>query len=66
MRKDLRRQVKRSHELAARCMAQVCDGDLRDVDRETAEKRALLTIKVREQLEHQIDRINDALEGVTT
>lgn len=63
LRKDLRRQAKRAHELAARLMAQTADADLASVDRETAEKRALLAIKAAEDLEVQIDRINEALSA---
>lgn len=48
---DIRTQIQRCHELAARCMAQVADGDLSRVDRESAHKRALLAIKTRRQLE---------------
>jgi hypothetical protein len=61
VRKDLRRQIKRAHHLAARCMAQTADGDLPIVDRESAEKRALMTIRAREQLERSLNTVQGAL-----
>jgi hypothetical protein len=62
-RRDLRRLVRRAHVLAARCMGQVADGDLRRVDRESAEARALLSIRTASELERTLDRVNDALES---
>jgi hypothetical protein len=63
VRKDLRRQIKRAHQLAYRCMSQVADGDLPIVDRESAEKRALMTIRTREQLERSLNNVQEALNG---
>jgi hypothetical protein len=63
VRKDLRRQIKRAHQLAYRCMSQVADGDLPYVDRESAEKRALLAIKTRKQLERSLNDVQEALNG---
>jgi hypothetical protein len=61
-RKMLKRQIKRAHLLAHRCMAQVADGDLREVDRQTAERRAILSIRAANDLESSLDRVNEALE----
>lgn len=61
-RRDLKRQIKRAHLLAHRLLAQVADGDLRIVDRETAEQRALLTIRTVNTLEESLERVNTALE----
>jgi hypothetical protein len=63
VRKDLRRQIKRAHQLAYRCMSQLADGDLPIVDRESAEKRALLAIKTRQQLERTLNEVQEALNG---
>jgi hypothetical protein len=61
-RRDLRRQIKRAHILAYRCMSQVADGDLREVDRQSAERRAMLSIRAASDLERSLERVNDALE----
>lgn len=58
----LEKQIKRSHNLAARCMAQVADGDLPYVDRESAAKRARLSIITAHELEHSLERVEEALE----
>jgi hypothetical protein len=63
VRRDLKRQILRAHTLAERCMAQVADGDLPRVDRESAEKRALLAIRTAEQLEDQLARVQEALNA---
>jgi hypothetical protein len=59
-RGDLRKQIKRATDLASRCTLQACDGDLPDVDRETAEQRANLAMKTARQLESTLDEINEA------
>jgi hypothetical protein len=61
-RRKLRREIKRAHGLAERCMAQVADGDLREVDRQSAERRALLSIRTANELERSLDRVNVALK----
>jgi hypothetical protein len=65
-RRDLRRQIKRAHIVAHRCMAQVADGDLREVDRQSAERRALLSIRAANDLERSLERVNEALESKET
>ncbi len=54
-RSALMEQIVRAHLLAAGCMAQVADGDLKRVGRETAEKRARLAIKVADDLSKLLD-----------
>ncbi len=61
LRKRLRKEIDRCALLSRRLMAQVADGDLPRVDRESAEHRALLTIKTRGQFETSLERINEAL-----
>jgi hypothetical protein len=43
-------------------MAQVADGDLREVDRQSAERRAILSIRAANDLETSLDQVNEALE----
>lgn len=62
-KRRLERQIKRSHSLAARCMAQVADADLPDVDRESAAKRARLSIVTAYELEHSLERVEEALSA---
>jgi hypothetical protein len=61
-RRELRRHLKRIDALAARCLSQVCDGDVRMVDRESAEKRLGMLLKEGCWTEKQLQRIGDALE----
>lgn len=60
-KRRLEKQIKRSHDLAARCMAQVADGDLPYVDRESAAKRARLSTA--HELEHSLERVEEALSA---
>lgn len=62
-RQELRRTITRADKLAARCLGQVCDGDLPMVDRETAEKRLQLACLTANGLDQQLSRINEALDG---
>jgi hypothetical protein len=43
-------------------MSQVCDGDLRMVDRETAEQRLLLLFREQQVTAEQLERVETALE----
>jgi hypothetical protein len=61
LRKDLKRQIKRADTLAARLMSQLCDGDLPSVDRETAEKRAVLLARTCMDLEQGLQQVDDAM-----
>ena len=61
-RRDLKRSIMRADRAAKHCLAQVCDGDLRPVDRQTAEHRMILADKTRMDLQRSLDRVNEALE----
>lgn len=63
LRRKLRKQAHRAHELASRCMTQTADADLPDVDRESAAKRARLAIKAAEDLEAPLGRVEEALSS---
>lgn len=63
LRRDLRRQITRADRAAARCLAQVCDGDLRTVDRETAQKRLQLALDTGRELDRSLRRVENALNG---
>jgi hypothetical protein len=62
VRRQLKGQISRADSLAARCLAQVCDGDLRPVDRETAEQRLQLALRAAHDMDFQLQRVNEALE----
>jgi hypothetical protein len=57
----LQQEIVRAHTLAHKCMQQVADGDLPWVDRETCEKRALLSVRTAKELEVLLEKINEAL-----
>ena len=57
----LQRAIARAQRTAQRCAAQVADGDLRRVDRETAEHRSWLAIKTASELEDSLERVEEAL-----
>lgn len=61
-RKHLRRHSRRIQTLIERSMSQVCDGDLRMVDRETAEQRLLLLFREQQVTAEQLERVETALE----
>lgn len=62
-RQDLRRTILRADKLAARCLSQTCDGDLPDVDRESAESRLHMALKAAQDLEGQLVRLNEAMNA---
>ena len=61
LRKELRRHLRRCLDLQERCLSQVIDGDVRMVDRVTAEHRLQMLLRETASAERQLRRVDEAL-----
>lgn len=59
----LRKQIDRAHRLTERLSTQAADRTLELVDRETAYKRACLSIETSQELEASLERVEEALKA---
>lgn len=59
----LKQQIKRAHKLTERLTEQAADQSLMPVDRQSAAKRAKLSIEASQGLERSLERVEEALDG---
>lgn len=62
-RRRLQKQIRRAQKLTERLTQQAADRALLSVDRESAAKRAKLSIETSQQLEKSLERVEEALDG---
>lgn len=61
-KRRLQSQIKRAHKLSERLTEQAADQSLPSVDRESAAKRAKLSVEASQDLERSLERVEEGLK----